>query len=131
MAVKLSAVEVRARKPPRPAANVPPETAAGPGTSRELGLAESAAMSDPHAAFSIMERLRELGAHIPSDDFGAGHTSFAYSERFRIHKIEIDQSFVREVDSREQSRAIVNSIISVSRSLGLRMAAEGVESSTR
>ena len=127
MAVNLSAVQFRDRKLPELVADVLSETQLSP-EFLELELTESAAMSDPQVAFSIMERLRKLGVHISIDDFGTGYSSFDYLKRFSIHKIKIDQSFVREIDSREQDRAIVRAIISVSKSLGLQTVAEGVES---
>lgn len=126
MAVNLSAVQFRDRKLPDLVAKVLAQTGL-PAEFLELELTESAAMHDPEAAFSIMEQLRRLGVRISLDDFGTGYSSFDYLKRFNIYKIKIDQSFVREIPSREEDRAIVSAIISVSKNLGLRTIAEGVE----
>ncbi len=130
MAVNLSAVQFRDRNLPELVSNILRETGLPP-EYLELELTESIAMNDPQVAFSIIERLGGLGVRMSIDDFGTGYSSFDYLKRFNIHKIKIDQSFVREVDSLEQDRAIVRAIISVAKSLGLRTVAEGVETSAQ
>ena len=128
VAVNLSAVQFRDRNLPELVSNILLGTQLRP-EYLELELTESVAMNDPEVAFSILERLGRLGVRLAIDDFGTGYSSFDYLKRFNIDKIKIDQSFVREIGSREEDRAIVRAIISVSRSLGLRTLAEGVETS--
>ena len=93
----------------------------------ELELTESVAMHDPQGAIAIMERLHEHGIRMSIDDFGTGYSSLNYLKKFKVYKIKIDQSFMREISSRVEDRAIVAAIISMSKSLGLLTIAEGVE----
>jgi EAL domain-containing protein (putative c-di-GMP-specific phosphodiesterase class I) len=98
-----------------------------PPACLELELTESTALHDPVAAIAVMEKLHRQGVRVSIDDFGTGYSSLSYLKRFKTYKLKIDQSFVRDIIEDAEDRAIVNAIISMARSLGLRTLAEGVE----
>ena len=128
MAVNLSAVQLRHRGLPDLVREILAE-ARLPPAYLELELTESVAMHDPEGAISVMDRLHEYGIRMSIDDFGTGYSSLNYLKKFKVYKIKIDQSFIRELDSRAEDQAIVAAIISMSSSLGLLTIAEGVETS--
>lgn len=130
MAVNLSAIQFRDRNLPDLVSKILSE-AQLPCKYLELELTESVAMNDPHGAISIMEKLHKLGLRMSIDDFGTGYSSLNYLKKFSVYKIKIDKSFVRGITSSEEDRAIVKAIISLSKSLGLRTIAEGVETAAQ
>jgi PAS domain S-box-containing protein len=93
----------------------------------ELELTEAVVMHDFHATLPLLQALKQLGVSISVDDFGTGYSSLAYLTRLPIDTLKIDRSFVQELETRPESAAIVAAIIAVSRSLKLRVVAEGVE----
>lgn len=93
----------------------------------ELELTESVAMHDPQAAMKLMSELQDTGVRIAIDDFGTGYSSLSYLKKFRISKLKIDKSFVRDIDIDHEDRAIISAIIRMASSLGLKTIAEGVE----
>jgi predicted signal transduction protein with EAL and GGDEF domain len=93
----------------------------------ELEITESVLLEDDEATFSTLHKLRRLGVRIAMDDFGTGYSSLSYLRSFPFDKIKIDQSFVRELSSRADCLAIVQSIASLGASLGMPTVAEGVE----
>ncbi len=95
--------------------------------SLELELTESMTMQDPEAAGRIMRQLTDLGLHLSIDDFGTGYSSLSYLQRFPVQTLKIDQSFVRDLDTKADDRAIITAIIGLARTLGIRTLAEGVE----
>jgi EAL domain-containing protein (putative c-di-GMP-specific phosphodiesterase class I) len=76
---------------------------------------------------ATLHALRALGVRISMDDFGTGYSSLSYLRSFPFDKIKIDQSFVRGLAANHDAQAIVRSIISLGKGLGVTITAEGVE----
>ncbi len=93
----------------------------------ELEITESALAENIDAAASMLELLRASNIMLSIDDFGIGYSSFNYLMRFPINCIKIDRSFVANLESNAQSSNIIKAIIAMSRTLNLRVIAEGVE----
>ena len=98
-----------------------------PARYLELELTESVTMSNPQGAIEIMNQLYEQGVRMSIDDFGTGYSSLSYLKQFRIYKLKIDQSFVRNINSDAHDKSIVATIISMANNLGFTTIAEGVE----
>jgi len=95
--------------------------------SLELELTESVLMKRAESAASVLKTLRARGVQIAVDDFGTGYSSLSYLRKFPIDALKIDQSFVRQITSAPDDTTIVTAVISMGRSLKLRVVAEGVE----
>ncbi len=88
---------------------------------------ESILMRDAGATLSTLKQLRELGVKISIDDFGTGYSSLSYLRRFPINQLKIDRSFVNDLVMNSDDAAIIDAIVSLTRSLHLEVVAEGVE----
>jgi diguanylate cyclase (GGDEF)-like protein/PAS domain S-box-containing protein len=93
----------------------------------ELELTESVLMKRPESTASVLQALRAKGIQVAVDDFGTGYSSLSYLQKFSIDALKIDQSFVRRITTAPTETTIVTAVISMARSLKLRVVAEGVE----
>ncbi len=127
VAVNLSAVQFRRGDLERSVAQALSDSGLDP-TRLELELTESLLLEDSEGILDTLRRLKSLGVRLSIDDFGTGYSSLAYLKRFAVDKLKIDQSFVRDIASDPDDAAIVRAIVSMARTLKLKVLAEGVES---
>jgi diguanylate cyclase (GGDEF)-like protein/PAS domain S-box-containing protein len=93
----------------------------------ELELTESVLMKRAESTEFILLTLRGREVQLAVDDFGTGYSSLSYLTKFPIDALKIDQSFIRQITATPDDTAIVTAVISMGRSLNLRVVAEGVE----
>ncbi|HEY1568351.1 MAG TPA: EAL domain-containing protein [Solirubrobacteraceae bacterium] len=93
----------------------------------KLEVTETALMSDPVTARTVLRELEALGCEISIDDFGTGYSSLAYLADLPVSEVKIDRSFVSRMSAGSSEKVIVNSTIDLAHHLGLRAVAEGVE----
>jgi EAL domain-containing protein (putative c-di-GMP-specific phosphodiesterase class I) len=93
----------------------------------DLELTESTIMDFLDETTATLRRLKDLGTHISIDDFGTGYSSLMYLKTFPIDTLKIDKSFVKDIPTNSDDRAITQAIISMGHSLKLEIVAEGVE----
>ena len=98
-----------------------------PAERLELEITETLLLEKSSQVLATLHALRALGVRISMDDFGTGYSSLSYLRSFPFDKIKIDQSFVRGLGSNRDAQAIVRSIISLGKGLGVTITAEGVE----
>ena len=98
------------------------------GSCLELEITERVLMSSLAENVETLRRIGALGVRFAIDDFGTGYSSLAYLRRLPIHKLKIDRSFLRAIDSHAADEAIVRAIAAMAGTLGIAVAAEGVES---
>jgi diguanylate cyclase (GGDEF)-like protein len=92
-----------------------------------LEITEGAVMTDPAAAIAVLHQLAGAGVRLSIDDFGTGYSSLAYLKRLPVDEVKLDKSFVLGMTTDPDDAAIVRSTVELTRNLGLRMVAEGVE----
>jgi EAL domain-containing protein (putative c-di-GMP-specific phosphodiesterase class I) len=130
MAVNLSAIQFRTTDLPSHVAQVLYEEGLPP-EYLELELTEGVAVQDPQGAIATMNQLHDRGIRMSIDDFGTGFSSLSHLKKFKVYKLKIDQSFVRDISTDSEDKAIVSAIINMARSLGLTTIAEGVETTAQ
>ena len=95
--------------------------------SLDLEITEGLLLDRSEGVLATLGRLNGLGIHLSLDDFGTGYSSLAYLQRFPVHKLKIDQSFVRNIGHDRNATALVTAIIAMANSLDMQVLAEGVE----
>jgi diguanylate cyclase (GGDEF)-like protein/PAS domain S-box-containing protein len=130
MAVNLSPRQFRQKNLVQMVAAILAETGL-PHECLELEITESTMMHRAEEAAVGLRALHALGVQISLDDFGTGYSSLAYLHRFPVHTLKVDQSFVRDIKSDRDDAAIVSTVITLARQMGLKALAEGVETETQ
>lgn len=90
-------------------------------------ITESVAMEDTQATQRAIEELRSIGIFLSIDDFGTGYSSLNYLRQLPAQQLKIDRSFIRDLETEEDARAVVHAVVRLAHALGLRVVAEGVE----
>ena len=98
-----------------------------PPDALELEITESIFLQRSDLNLSTLTALRDMGIRLSVDDFGTGYSSLAYLQRFPVHALKIDQSFVRDIGTDRNHTALITAIIAMADSLQLGVMAEGVE----
>jgi diguanylate cyclase (GGDEF)-like protein len=93
----------------------------------ELEITESFIATDSKKALEILSKIREKGISLAIDDFGTGYSSLSYLKKLPITRLKIDKSFVDDIPNSQESIAIAKAIISLAKSFGIAITAEGVE----
>jgi diguanylate cyclase (GGDEF)-like protein len=92
-----------------------------------LEITETALMEDAEAAMLVLQNLAALGIRLAIDDFGTGYSSFSYLRRFPVHSLKIDRYFIERMEAGTENVAIVETMVTLSKTLGLTVVAEGIE----
>jgi EAL domain-containing protein (putative c-di-GMP-specific phosphodiesterase class I) len=90
-------------------------------------ITETVAMSNIERTIARLDELVTLGVHVSIDDFGTGYSSLNYLKRLPIQKLKIDQSFIRDIATDADDRAIINAVTAMAHNMKIRVLAEGVE----
>ena len=126
MAINISSVELRDKEFVARVRTVLAETGLEPH-HLELELTETFLMQDSAATATVLHALCAIGVKLALDDFGTGYSSLSHLKRFPIDTLKIDQAFVRDIASNAGDAVIVGLVISMGKSLNMRVVAEGVE----
>ena len=102
-----------------------------PATVLDLELTESSLMENIARAAEVLVRLKAVGVRLSLDDFGTGYSSLSYLKDLPLDKLKIDRSFVRALPDGDAEGTIARTIVALGHQLGLRVAAEGVETAAQ
>jgi diguanylate cyclase (GGDEF)-like protein/PAS domain S-box-containing protein len=102
-----------------------------PARCLEIEITETTIMHSTAHTIAALHDLTEMGVQISVDDFGTGYSSLAYLHRFPVHKLKIDQSFVRDVHSDQCDASLVGTMVALAKQLKLASVAEGVETESQ
>ncbi|GAB4347415.1 MAG: EAL domain-containing protein [Gammaproteobacteria bacterium] len=97
------------------------------GDRLEIEITESAAMTNPEINVETLAALKALGVHVAIDDFGTGYSSLNYLKRLPVDSLKVDRSFVRDMTFDPTDAGIIESIVTLAKSMSLQTVAEGVE----
>jgi len=93
----------------------------------DLEITESTAMHTIDKSIEILHKLKDLGVHISIDDFGTGYSSLSYLQKMPIDTLKIDRSFIKDLHHSLNDKALVQAMVTMAHSLGIKIIAEGVE----
>lgn len=130
VAVNISAMQFSGEDFSAEVARVLAETGVAPSLL-ELELTESTVMKDFAESARQMRKLKALGVRLSIDDFGTGYSSLNYLHRLPIDALKIDRSFIEKIDEPDGTLPIVEAVLSMARTLGLRVVGEGVETAAQ
>lgn len=94
----------------------------------EIEVTENVFLGDQKAILDAMRRLQDLGVKVALDDFGSGYSSLSYLRKFPFDSLKIDRDFLSAVENSQEARAIVSTIVTLGKALGMEVVAEGIES---
>jgi len=126
VAVNLSPVQLQYENVPQRLRCLLCETGLEP-SRLELEITEGVLMADTERSLRMMNELRALGVKLTMDDFGTGYSSLSYLRKYPFNKLKIDRGFISDLDQDAAAQRLVEAIVVLSRSLGLEVTAEGVE----
>lgn len=93
----------------------------------EFEVTEGILLDDDRVSSAVLDALRKNGFDLSLDDFGTGYSSLSYLSRFKVNKIKIDRSFIARLERGPDAAAIVCAVVALGRAMGLKVAAEGIE----
>lgn len=96
-----------------------------------IEITETMAMSDVAASIKVLRTLSDLGVGVSIDDFGSGHSSLLYLKKLPVNELKIDRGFVNDMQNGAADEAIISAIVDMGQALGLRIVAEGVETTAQ
>ncbi|MGR6466514.1 putative bifunctional diguanylate cyclase/phosphodiesterase [Rhizobium sp. PAMB 3182] len=126
IAVNLSPLQFADRKLPATVAGILQRTGL-PAERLELELTETTIVQDRQRTLDMLKEIKALGVTIALDDFGTGYSSLETLRAFPFDKIKLDRSFMSEIESDQQARAIIRAVLALGKSLDIPILAEGVE----
>jgi diguanylate cyclase (GGDEF)-like protein/PAS domain S-box-containing protein len=126
LAVNLSPVQFKARGLYQAVINALGRSGLA-GDRLELEITESVLLLNSETTLETLHQLRALGVGISIDDFGSGYSSLSYLRSFPFNRIKIDRSFVHDLTSSKESRAIIRAVVGLGSNLGMSTTAEGIE----